>query len=83
MVKQSPRWIHEVVKDLHKYSGQNSIILPSIQVKKAYLKEILTPAIFNESLQQALKAPSGGVIFWNWKALEQNREKLKTAVIGQ
>jgi hypothetical protein len=77
MVKQKPAWIHSVVRDFGEQTGKK--ILPSIQVKTEYLKEALSISEFKESLQEALKAPFGGVVFWNWKGLAGDTEKLEAA----
>ncbi len=74
MVKQKPEWINSVVTDIKAVSG--SKILPSIQVGIAYLDDTLTVSEFKECLYEALKEPSSGVIFWNWKTLELEKEKL-------
>ena len=75
MVKQSPQWVHDVVKDMAAQSSKP--VIPSIQVKKAYLKEPFTLESFKQALKAALKKPSGGILFWNWKALAENNEKQK------
>lgn len=73
MVKRKPSWISSVVKDI--YNQTNSKIIPSIQVKEAYLKDKLSTSEFRKSLAEALKAPSKGVVFWSWEALEKDPEK--------
>ena len=73
MVKRPPSWINSVVADIKK--DVPNPVLPSIQVKEAYLPEKLSPEEFDRSLQEALKPPSRGVIFWNWETLEQSAEK--------
>jgi hypothetical protein len=73
MVKRKPEWIHSVVNDIKKISG--SKILPSIQVGNAYLSDSLTASEFEQCLNQALKEPSCGVVFWNWDALSAEKEK--------
>lgn len=75
MVKQEPPWINSVVQDMFSRTGGK--ILPSIQVREAYLDEILSIEEFKEALIQASKAPAQGVIFWSWEALEQDPEKKK------
>jgi uncharacterized lipoprotein YddW (UPF0748 family) len=77
MVKREPSWVHSVVEDL---AGQAACpILPSIQVGKAYLESELTVEEFAESLREALRPPSRGVVFWSWDALE--KEPSKKAII--
>jgi hypothetical protein len=77
MVKREPVWIHSVVEEL---AGQAACpVLPCIQVGKAYLESELTTEEFKESLKEALRPPSKGVVFWSWEALE--KEPSKKAVI--
>jgi len=73
MVKRPAPWISSVVNDM--YGRTHSKILPSIQVKEAYLTDILSVDEFEDSLVEALKAPSEGVIFWSWDALDKDPEK--------
>lgn len=84
MVKQDAGWVHEVVTDLYHQSQGN--ILPSIQVKEAYLSDSLSSDEFEENLEAALEEPSKGVIFWSWEQLEQNpwkKEFIKKKVVDQ
>ncbi len=74
MVKQTPAWVHAVVEDMARTTG--AAILPSIQVKEAYIPGPETPAEFRAALAEALRPPSRGVVFWNWLALAESREKL-------
>jgi hypothetical protein len=73
MVKREPPWIHSVVVDISHQADCR--ILPSIQVKEAYLKDRLTVEEFRASLTEALKPPSQGVVFWSWEALSSEPEK--------
>ncbi len=73
MVKRPAPWINSVVNDV--YERTQSIIIPSIQVKEAYLTEIFSVSEFENALLEALKAPSQGVIFWSWDALEKDPKK--------
>lgn len=73
MLKRDPIWIQSVVADI--YGQTQSRILPSIQVKEAYLEDVLSVDEFRECLDAALKTPSEGVVFWSWEALEQDPEK--------
>jgi uncharacterized lipoprotein YddW (UPF0748 family) len=77
MLKRNPPWISEVVGDVH--SQSKGRVIPSIQVGNAYLSEKVSVEEFREALEEALKPPSGGVIFWNWDALAREPEK-KAAV---
>ena len=74
MLRRDPSWIHSVVQDLA--SSSTVRIVPSIQVKEAYrLQEKLSDEEFESALRQALRYPSGGVIFWSWEALAQEPAK--------
>lgn len=73
MVKQDLPWIHSIVEDIYLQTG--SKVIPSIQVNKAYLDNELGLEEFEESLLEALKPPSGGVVFWSWEALKENPDK--------
>lgn len=75
MVKQNPSWVSSVVRDMG--DQVNKKIIPSIQVKESHLKEKLTTGDFKKAVMESLKSPSGGVVFWNWKALEGSPEKKK------
>jgi len=77
MLKRKPPWIREVVEDV--YSRTKGLVVPSIQVGNAYLSDKLSAEEFKEALEEALRPPSGGVIFWNWDALAKEPEK-KAAV---
>ena len=74
MVRQTPAWVHSVVEDMARRA--NVPLLPSIQVKEAYIPGPETPAEFRAALVEALKPPSRGVVFWNWPALAESPEKL-------
>ncbi|MGB9906244.1 MAG: hypothetical protein ACPLRR_02520 [Candidatus Saccharicenans sp.] len=73
MLKRPPEWINSVVMDIQQ-SAPNPV-LPSIQVKEAYLMGKLSLQEFDRSLQSALKPPSRGVVFWNWEALAESTQK--------
>jgi hypothetical protein len=73
MTKRPPDWVASVVEDIRRAAPNP--ILPSIQVKEAYLTEKVSPAEFEASLVEALKPPAAGVVFWNWDALAESSEK--------
>lgn len=73
MLKREPEWVHSVVEDLFKQS--NASILPSIQVNKAYLNTPLELDDFRRNLEEALRPPSAGVVFWSWEQLNSYPEK--------
>jgi len=73
MVKQNASWIGSVVRDLRRRVDRP--VIPSVQVKEAYLTEKLTPKEFARYLEEVRKPPSSGVIFWNWPMLAEDAEK--------
>jgi len=75
MVKQDPPWIHAIAEDVYMQTGAN--VLPSIQVDNAYLDTELDEQEFEDSLEEALKPPSHGVVFWSWASLSESQEKRK------
>jgi len=70
MVKRDAFWLHEVVVDFYRQTQRK--ILPSIQVKEAYLVDSLSAMEFEDNLKAALLPPSNGVVFWSWEHLEQD-----------
>ena len=80
MLKRKPPWIREVVEDV--YSKTKGLVVPSIQVSNAYISDRLSLEEFKKALDEALRPPSGGVIFWNWDALAKEPEK-KAAVTAR
>ncbi len=73
MVRQSPAWVHDVVADLS--AQTHAAILAGTQVSEAYVEKTLAPGEFGAALEEALKAPSIGVVLWSWDALSQSPEK--------
>lgn len=73
MVQQKPEWVSSVTRDISNQVKCN--VVPSIQVNRAYLDESLGLEEFEESLIEALKQPSAGVIFWSWDQLVENPPK--------
>jgi uncharacterized lipoprotein YddW (UPF0748 family) len=80
MLRRKPPWIREVVEDV--YSRTKGLVVPSIQVGNAYISDRLSVEEFKEALEEALRPPSGGVIFWNWDALAKEPEK-KAVVVAR
>lgn len=73
MVKRNTSWIKSVVEDVYRLT--HSRVIPSIQVKEAYIDKTLTLSEFRDSLVEALKPPSKGVVFWSWESLANSNEK--------
>lgn len=73
MVRRTPAWIHAVVEEMT--NRARAPILPSIQVKEAYVPEKLSVSEFREALVEALKPLSRGVVFWSWDSLGPDEER--------
>lgn len=73
MVMRNASWIQSVVEDVYRLT--HSQVIPSIQVKEAYVDKTLTLSEFRDSLVEALKPPSKGVVFWSWESLENSTDK--------
>lgn len=73
MVRRTPAWVHSVVEEMARRTG--AAVLPSIQVKEAYIPGPETAAEFRQALAEALKPPARGVVFWNWAALAESPDK--------
>jgi hypothetical protein len=73
MVRQTPDWVHSVTEDAASLAHKQ--VIPSIQVQEDYVQDPLKPAAFRESLLEALKPPSHGVVFWSWEGLEKSPGK--------
>jgi hypothetical protein len=67
MLKQKPQWIHQITEEMYLSTGAR--VIPSVQVGKAYLDTEFDLEEFRETITEALKAPSGGVILWSWERL--------------
>ena len=76
MLRREPSWVGSVVGEM---SAESSCpILPSIQVRPSYPGDLAMSAEdFEETLDAALAAPSRGVVFWSWKHLAQEPEKMR------
>jgi len=75
MVRQSPAWVHDVVTDFSAQTQGKVALLASTQVSEAYINEALSPDEFRAALDEALRPPSIGVVFWSWDALAKSPEK--------
>ena len=75
MVDRGAEWIPEVVKDMdEKAAGK---VLPSIQVYPYYIDRQLTAAHFRLCMEEALKPPSRGVVFFSWPLFEKDSSRMQ------
>jgi len=75
MLKRDAGWIASVVADMdHRAPG---MVLPSIQVYPYYIDRPFTAADFKQCVEDALKPPSRGVVFWSWPMLEKDSARME------
>lgn len=75
MLKRDAGWISSVVADMDKRAP--GMILPSIQVYPYYIGDAFSAEDLRECIQEALKPPSRGVVFWSWPLLQLERERIE------
>jgi hypothetical protein len=75
MLDRDAEWISDVVKDLDLKAG--GMVIPSIQVYPYYIERQFTPADFRSCLEEALKPPSLGVIFFSWPLFEKDSVRMQ------
>lgn len=75
MVKQPPPWVHSITEDV--FMKTSLPVIPSIQVGLAYLDNEFGLAEFRETVEEALRPPSSGVILWSWERLIAEPEKVE------
>lgn len=75
MLDRDAEWISDVVTDMDiKAAGK---VIPSIQVYPYYIERRFTPDDFRICLEEALKPPSQGVIFFSWPLFEKDSVRMK------
>ena len=73
MTMREPAWINSVVTGIEEQT--ECMVIPSVQVNKAYLTEPVKLEEFEETILEALKMPSSGVFFWSWEQLDSRPDK--------
>jgi len=74
MIHQSPAYIGEVIENHRTFIKDRIPVIPSVQVKELYRKDILPREEFREALQTALRAASDGLSFYQWTDIEESQE---------
>lgn len=77
MLKRDAGWIASVVEDMDRSCKDK--ILPSIQVFPEYIDDTFTPDDFRDCIEQAIKPPSLGVVFFSWPLFEKDPVRMETA----
>ena len=68
MLKREPEWIGEFVTSFNAEAPNK--VLPSIQIKEAYIEKSITGELFEKCLREALGGASQGAVLWAWDALD-------------
>lgn len=80
MLKRDAVWISDVVTDMNKRAP--GMILPSIQVYPYYIDRSFTAEDFKECVEEALKPPSRGVVFFSWPLFEKDPLRMEVVREG-
>lgn len=77
MLKRDALWISSVVAEMD--TKAHGKILPSIQVGAEYIEDPFSAEDFGQCIDEALKGPSKGVVFFSWPLFERDSARMKTA----
>lgn len=75
MLNRDAVWISDVVKDMD--NRARGMVLPSIQVYPYYIERSFTAEDFRLCLQESLKPPSRGVLFFSWPLFEKDSSRME------
>ena len=75
MLNRDPEWISDVVKEMD--NRVKGIVLPSIQVYPYYIDRPFTSDDFRQCMNEALKPPSRGVVFFSWPLFEKDSSRME------
>ena len=74
MIHQTTDYIGEVLQNHRAFIGDKVPVIPSVQVKELYRKDVLPREEFRKALRTALKYSTGGLSFYQWSDLEDSPE---------
>jgi hypothetical protein len=74
MLMRDAGWISNVVRDMNRRAPRK--ILSSIQVYPYYINSPFTADEFSQCLEEALKDPSDGVVFFSWPLFERDSARM-------
>lgn len=77
MLKRDAVWIADVVTEMNKNAREK--VLPSIQVYPEYISQTFTAEDFKQCIEEALKPPSRGVVFFSWPLFEKDLLRMEIA----
>ena len=74
MIHRPTSYIGEVLQNHRSYIEDKVPVIPSVQVKELYRKDVLPREEFRESLRTALEFSTGGLSFYQWTDIEESQE---------
>lgn len=77
MIHQSTDYIGEVIENHRSFINDRIPVVPSVQVKELYRKDVLPRDEFAKALRTALNHSTGGVSFYQWSDIEESPESFK------
>ncbi len=77
MIHQNTAYIGEVIENHRAFINDRIPVVPSVQVKELYRKDVLPREEFAEALKTALKFSTGGVSFYQWSDIEESPESFR------
>lgn len=75
MLGRDAEWISDVVGDMN--NNVRGKVLPSIQVYPYYIEKSFTSQDFKRCVEESLKPPSRGVVFFSWPLFEKDSTRMK------
>jgi hypothetical protein len=83
MLKRDATWIADVVDDMDKRATGK--VLPSIQVYPYYIDRSFNNEDFKQCLEEAIKLPSRGVVFFSWPLFQKDSSRMEvvSGVLGR
>ncbi|MBK9388654.1 MAG: hypothetical protein IPN68_00170 [Bacteroidetes bacterium] len=75
MLGRDAEWISDVVSDMN--NSVSGKVLPSIQVYPYYIEKSFTTQDFKRCVEESLKPPSRGVVFFSWPLFEKDSTRMK------
>jgi hypothetical protein len=83
MLMRDAAWINDVVSDMNRIAPGK--VLPSIQVYPYYIENSFSNENFKQCLEEALKLPSRGVVFFSWPlfARDSSRMEIVSGILGR
>ena len=77
MIRQSPEYISELVKNHREYIQDRIPVVPSVQVKELYRNDVLPREEFRKAIKEALRYSTGGISFFQWNDIANSEENCK------